>query len=222
MSQTNADERLDPVQKRRRAKTPKTIDLDFRPETYFWPLNLQTHLLSHIKGAKRREIVKAAIANNEIDSVLELINPDLPDDTMEALSRIHPSFLGGEFLPTREENEVEIARVTLDSTTSDVTSVYVRFDDGLFHYRVVDEYEGETLTGPANCTSEKPLTLGELVEFLDCAWPIVEVLELGFEGSVSHKLGCFEAESAFYPQMNAAYKQRVREAYRPRRARTPE
>lgn len=137
---------------------------------------------------------------------------------MEALSRIHPSFLGGEFLPTRKENEVEIARITLASTTSDVASVYARLEGGRFHYRVVDEYAGDTLIGPTTCTSDRPLTLGELVEFLHAAWPIVAVLDMGFEGSVRYKLSCFEAESAFYPKLKAVYKQRLREAYRNRRA----
>jgi hypothetical protein len=222
MSQTNGSERLDAIGKRRRAKSPKAIDLDFRPETYFWPLNLETHLLSHVKGANRREILKAAVANNQIDPVFDLLgDSELPDDTREALSRIHPSFLGGEFLANREENEVEIARVTLDSVTSDVTSVYARFQDGVLHYRVVDEYDGETLTGPTTRTSGKPLTLGELIEFLYGAWPIVWVLDVGFQGSITCKLGCFEAESAFYPQIDALYKRRVKEGFRRRRAAGP-
>jgi hypothetical protein len=29
-------------------KAPQRINLDFRPRTYFWPLDLETHLLSHV------------------------------------------------------------------------------------------------------------------------------------------------------------------------------
>lgn len=190
----------------------KRINPKFRPTTYFWPLNLEQHLLSHIKGVKRREILKTAIARNEIEEVLALL--DESKEELAALSRIHPSFLGGEFLPARGDNEVEIARITLESTTFDVTSVYARFEDGVLHYQVVDEYDGETLSGPASCTSDKPLSLGELVEFMDTACPLMEVLEMNFEGNLREMLGFFRAESAFYPQLDALYRTRVRRAYR--------
>jgi len=66
---------------RRLVKAPKKINLDFKPETYFWPLNLEMHLLSHIKGAKRREILSSAIARSEIDEVWELIgDSELPEE----------------------------------------------------------------------------------------------------------------------------------------------
>ena len=79
---------------------------------------------------------------------------------------------------------------------------------------MVDEYEGNTLSGPAACTSDKPLTIGELVEFLDCAWPLMDVLEMNCEGALRDMLGFFRAESAFYPQIDALYRRRVRKAYR--------
>ena len=170
-------------------KAPKRINLDFRPATYFWPLDLKTHLLSHVKGAQRRAALKAAIGSDEFAQAFERIgHSELPDEMREAHFSIHPAFLGGEFLPARGESEVEVARITIASTTSDVTSVYARFEDGLLHYRVVDEYEGETLSGPAACTSDKPLTLGELVEFLDCAWPLMDVLETNCEGGLRDML----------------------------------
>jgi hypothetical protein len=40
---------------------------------------------------------------------------------------------------------VEIARLNIDSTTSDVTSVYARPGKDRINYRVVDEYQGDTL-----------------------------------------------------------------------------
>jgi hypothetical protein len=63
-----------------------------------------------------------------------------------ALGRLHPSFMGGEYLPDRRETEVEIARINIDSTTSDVTSVYAKAGKDRVLYRVVDEYGGDTLT----------------------------------------------------------------------------
>jgi hypothetical protein len=53
--------------------------------------------------------------------------------------------MGGEYLPDRRDTEVEIARINIDSTTSDVTSVYARPGKDRINYRVVDEYQGDTL-----------------------------------------------------------------------------
>jgi hypothetical protein len=163
-------------------------------------------------------MLRAALANNELDTVSELLaDSEVPEELREKLFKSHPAFLGGEFLPHREEGEVEIARITLESTTYDVTCVYARFEDGIFHFRVVDEYEGDTLSGRARCKSDKPLTLGELVEFFDRAWPLMRVLKMNFPGDLRGMLGFFRAESAFYPQIDALYRRRVRAAYRTRR-----
>jgi hypothetical protein len=44
--------------------------------------------------------------------------------------------MGGEYLPDLIPNEVEIARITIASTTQDVTCVYARqVEDGIFSPR---------------------------------------------------------------------------------------
>jgi hypothetical protein len=53
--------------------------------------------------------------------------------------------MGGEYLPDLKQDEVEIARITIASTTQDVTSVFARRGKHRIYYRVVDEYGGETL-----------------------------------------------------------------------------
>jgi len=78
---------------------------------------------------------------------------------------MHPRYMGGEYLPDQEEGEVEIARIEIASTTGDVTSVYARRDGIEILYRIVDEYEGDTLSGHTERTSTEPLTLGELADF---------------------------------------------------------
>jgi hypothetical protein len=45
-------------------------------------------------------------------------------------------------------------------------------------YRVVDEYNGDTLTAKRARSSKRPLSLGELIEFFLAAWPLPEVLEM--------------------------------------------
>jgi hypothetical protein len=52
------------------------------------------------------------------------------------------------------------------------------------------------------------------VEFMDAAWPIYEVADRNYEGSLPEMLGFFQAESAFYPQLDALYRRRMRKAYR--------
>jgi hypothetical protein len=80
-----------------------------------------------------------------------------PAPTAVALGRLHPSFMGGEYLPDRRDTEAEIARLNIDSTTSDVTSVYARPGKDRINYRVVDEYWGDTLTEKRTRSSKRPL-----------------------------------------------------------------
>jgi hypothetical protein len=70
--------------------------------------------------------------------------------------------MGGEYLPDLLPNEVVIARITIASTTQDVTSVYARRGKKRIRYRVVDEYDGDTLSGKNTRTSTLPLTPREL------------------------------------------------------------
>jgi hypothetical protein len=48
--------------------------------------------------------------------------------------------MGGEYLPNLMPNEVEIARVTMTSTTMDVISIRARHTKHKIIYRIVDEY----------------------------------------------------------------------------------
>lgn len=61
--------------------------------------------------------------------------------------------------------EVEIARITLRSTTGDVVSVRARRGDRRIEYRVVDEYETSFTFQPQ--LSQEPLMLGEIVNMID-------------------------------------------------------
>jgi hypothetical protein len=147
------------------------IDLSFRPRTYFWPLGLETQLLTHIKGAERRANLQRLINENRLDEISDfLTKAKLSEEERTAIGRLHPRFMGGEYLPDQETGEVEIARIEIASSTGDVTSVYARREGIDIHYRVVDEYEGDTLTGDTERTSAEPLTLGELTDYFLNAW----------------------------------------------------
>lgn len=192
-----------------------SFDLSFRPESYFWDLGAENELLTHIKGAARREALQQLIDQGQRAQIPEFLSKaKLSDDERAAIGRIHPYFMGGEYLPDQEDGEVEIARIEIDSTTADVTSVYASLTAAGIHYRVVDEYGGDTLSGPSETDSTRPLTLGELEAFFTGAWPLMEVLEMNFEEDVEGMLGFFRAHSQFYPVLDTLLRQRVREAFR--------
>src|SRR6516165_11150738 len=95
----------------------------------------------------------------------DLLRETLDEDTRRSLDRIHPSFMGGEYLPDYGRDEVEIARIELESTTSDVISVRARPRGKRIEYSVRDEYQTEYRL--AQKTSRQPLSLRELIRFLD-------------------------------------------------------
>ena len=192
----------------------KPFDLNFRPKSYFWDLGAESELLTHIKGAARREALQQLIDQGQRAKIPDFLSrAKLSDEERTAIGRIHPYFMGGEYLPDQEDGEVEIARIEINSTTGDVTSVYASLADSGIHYRVVDEYGGDTLSGPSEMDSSLPLTLGELESFFTDAWPLMEVLEMNFQDDVEGMLGFFRAHSQFYPELDALLRQRVLEAY---------
>ena len=128
---------------------------------------------------------------------------------------LHPSFMGGEYLPTVKRAEVEIARIRIDSTTGDVTSVYARLVGQRISYRVVDEYQGDTLSGRTQRTSSTPLTMDQMIEFFLGAWDLYLCLESNFDGALDEMLGFFVGESEFYPYFDSELRRRVREKFEP-------
>jgi hypothetical protein len=142
------------------------IDLGFRPTSYFWPLGLETHLLARIKGAERKLALQTLIGAGRLDEVPAfLAQSALDPEERRAVGRIHPAFMGGEYLPDMKQEEVAIARITIASTTQDVTSVYARRGKGRIHYRVVDEYGGDTLAAKRTRTSVRPRRWANLKPF---------------------------------------------------------
>ena len=190
------------------------IDLKYRPNSYFWAREHHITLLSDIKGAERRKIYESALGGGNA----HLIDPGLVEHALTAedrtmQGRIHPNFMGGEYLPNQGAGEVEIARITIASTTQDVTSVYARRVGQRIHYRVVDEYSGGTLQGRSERTSLKPLTLKQLVDFFLGSWDLICCLDANIEsdGYPRNEVHDFivDAYSSFYPQFGSLINARV-------------
>ena len=144
-----------------------SIDYEFRPES-FWtaasdPL---AAILRNVKGRNRREMIRDYYAAGKLDQLSdELLRDSLSDEARISLGKIHPTFMGGEYLPNYGRQEVEIARIALASTTSDVISLRARPSGSRIKYRVVDEYATEFQLPQQ--TSRRPFSLRQLIRFLD-------------------------------------------------------
>ncbi len=192
------------------------IDLTFRPRTYFGPLPLEQHLLAHVTGQERRELVRGQLESNPADLPLELAASSLDEKSRTAISLIHPAFMGGEYLPAFQPDETEIARISLASVTADQISVRARPHGRRIQYRIVDEYEGEYVQYACHPSdSLDPLTLAELVAMIDGACEdggaAMAHITSNFEfGCSTEELRHFvRVSSEFYPALEAYYEGRI-------------
>ena len=190
------------------------IDVSFRPVSYFQAQTAASRILTKVSGTARRDALERAIAEGRLHEAPHVLpKPSLAGQERRAIGALGPRFMGGEYLPVKTDDEVEIARVEIASTTGDVTSVFARQAGHVLQFRVVDEYGGETLTEDSKTTSQRPLTLGELETFFLGAWPLFEVLESNFGTDVVAMLDFFRAPSAFYPTFDRLLRERVRERF---------
>ena len=144
----------------------KGIRYGFRPKSYWNESDPLEAILRNIKGENRRRMVIDYWNAGHLEKLdATLLNDELDEEDRRGLGRIHPSFMGGEYLPGCLHGEVEIARISLQSTTSDVISLRARPTPSGIAYRIEDEYEGQ-FTLPIT-ESRLPLTLAELVRQFD-------------------------------------------------------
>jgi len=195
------------------------INLSFRPDTY-WPESLTPEqLLSRIRGKRRQDIARQLykefgfIALNEF-----LVREGLSKEDRTAWGAADPGCMGGEYLPEMEEGEVEIARISLASTTSDQISVRARRDGELIRYRIVGEYEEEEAMRqqlPFDVAG-RPLSLDELMNMIqgaktsDSTYPVgifssSWAMMLEFAEDPEEIAGFLSVSSAFYPQIGDCY-----------------
>jgi hypothetical protein len=70
------------------------IDLGYRPQSYFWPITHDTHVIAAIKGERRRSAIRDAFDADSVTPLDVYASPTLPDEDRLALGRLHPSFMG--------------------------------------------------------------------------------------------------------------------------------
>ena len=75
-----------------------------------------------MKGQRRRQIVQDYYAAGKLEELGDsLLTDSLDDEARKRLGLIHPTFMGGEYLPDYSRRELEIVRIELESTTYDVS-----------------------------------------------------------------------------------------------------
>ena len=186
----------------------KRIDKSYRPTNYFWAYDRGIRLASNIKGAERKALYERLLKEGDSGACDELLTQSSLTAEQRRRANVHPAFMGGEYLPDCDSNEVEIARITIASTTQDVTCVYAKRVAGGIDYRVVDEYEGMTLDDETARRTSEPMALSELVQFFMTAWDLRMVLDANFVENCyprSHARGFIvDASSSFYAQFGDA------------------
>jgi hypothetical protein len=147
------------------------IDYDYRPESFWAVASTPFEIaLRNVKGRQRRKLIGDHFPKGELDQLPDdLLKNSLDHETRTVWDRIHPTFMGGEYLPNCHRNEVEIARIELDSTTHDVMSLRARQTGSRIKYSLVDEYQADYQL--PQLTSSKPFSLGELIRVLDLTEP---------------------------------------------------
>ena len=147
------------------------FDLTYRPE-YWRPSDPISEIIANVKGEARRQMILDVLERRHLltppgaDLPHEMLVDTLSSHDRTAWGHFHPHFMGGEYLPDYSRGEIEIARIVLASTTTDVVSVRARRGRNLrIHFRVVDEYETAFEFHPKS--AKAPLTLAEMIGLLD-------------------------------------------------------
>jgi hypothetical protein len=192
------------------------IDLKYKPKSYFWAKDLGIQLSSNIKGAVRKELYEKLIDVDKNEEIDDFLNKEkLSDEERKNFGQMHPMFMGGEYLDDKEKDEVEIARIVINSVTCDVTCVYAKKLLEGIQYRVVDEYDGDTLNEDEQPITKEPMTLEELTDYFLSTWDLMNVLEDNFVvyGDEVEMARYFvkEASSSFYSQFEELIRQKIDE-----------
>ncbi len=188
----------------------------YRPRDYFGRHDVQTALMTHVKGTARRDALRKALDAGQINAVpVGIKAAALNDATRQFAGSLHPSLMSGEYLPTVSGRELEVARIHIRSTTGDVTSVYARLVGRRIAYRVVDEYGGDTLSRHTTRTSLRALAMGQLITFFLGAWNLYNCLDCNFDDDLEGMLDFFKGESEFYPCFDDALRELVCQRFQP-------
>ena len=197
----------------KRATRPSGFDYSYCPTSYFRNLDPHVLIVSSILGEERRKDVQQRLAAGDtLEGDDWLTESKLDESTRQVIGALHPAYMGGEYLPSFGEDDIEIARIVMASTTQDVISIRARRSRSRICYQVVDEYNTEYAL--ARKWTAKPLTFGEMIDFMEktCSagdegglvLPIIEMNASAMDDPQA--LRDFVAVSSdFYPDLSGYY-----------------
>ena len=140
-----------------------TFNLEFRPKSYWVYANARQQLKAgqtRVDDGELLDLCDEVVAEEESGSGEMSVRAEL--DLLTA-------FLGRLNHPAREGGAVEIAHIHMFNPWCDFSSVLAEWRDGRIHYQVVDNYPQYWSYRCTPESSERPLTLGELIELIDTA-----------------------------------------------------
>ena len=192
-----------------------------RPHSYWEHTDPLAEILANVSGKARREMIRDFWNAGAIEQLEDtLLKDDLDFEARENLGRIHPFFMGGEYLPQRLPGEVTIVRIDLESTTHDVIELRARpLPGGKIKLRWVDEYESEFSHEPYPDVIDQPFSFKELKDFIEASCPNEgDALPLAYNKGNCQDESASHAESyryftsfnsEFYPELSDWVKQVV-------------
>ena len=203
-----------------------SFDLSWRPKSY-WSPESHLHAIQHtIAGTARREFIERVAGEEEHPELIApLLDEHLSPAERTLWGRVHPSFMGGEYLPKRREGEVEIARLEFASVTADVISIRALPHRYGLSLAIVDEYETDFVFTPK--WQRKTLTLGQIQTLINTAknpdedsifpkglvFPCID--RLAQEGSDLDFLRRFiQVRSSHYPELESLFEHKLDIWYR--------
>ena len=194
------------------SSSSSTFHLDFRPASY-WVYGDARQKMRAMQGSMDDgELIQ------QFDRVIDEAEEGGGVDPLTDLD-VATAFLGRLNHGPREEGAVEIAHIQMFNPWCDFISVLAEWRDGRIHYQVADNYPDLWTYRCTPESSERPLTLGELIELIDTAELIGNsngtvdyrglvfgVLEQNLDGDVDDELSSFiRVTSAFYGDLEVWY-----------------
>lgn len=72
----------------------------YRPRDYFGRYDMQTELMTRVKGTIRRQALRNALEGGQLDQIpVEVKQAALDEPSRQMIGSIHPSFMGGSICP---------------------------------------------------------------------------------------------------------------------------
>ena len=103
-------------------------------------------------------------------------------------TRIDLDFRPKSYFAGRKVEKVEIARITVNSVCLDSATLRAWPRQRGIQYQVSDGYDGQLLDGEDHTETDRPMSLGELADFLLSTWPLMKFLEMNYKDDLERAL----------------------------------